>query len=96
MTVQHKNNHILPRLKVLGVGSIKTRALKANLLAALEILRLEIPFEEVEGVNELMQYDISGIPAIVLDEDILIQKQVPSVENLVVLLEPFFLLANEN
>lgn len=95
MTIQHNENHILPKLKILGVGSLKTRALKANLIAALDILRLEIPLEEVEGVDELMQYDISGIPAVIVDEDILIQKQVPTVEVLVTLLAPFFEKKNE-
>jgi len=96
MTIQSKNNHIIPRLKILGVGSLKTRALKANLLEALEAMELDLPMLEVEGVNELMQYDIIGIPAIIVDDDILIQKEVPSVEVLVEILEPFFEHKNEN
>ncbi|MBK7870651.1 MAG: thioredoxin family protein [Saprospiraceae bacterium] len=70
----------IPRLKLLGVGSSEMRALKTNLLLALQELGLNVIIEEIEEFEKLMQYDISGIPALSFDGKVLLQKQVPSVE----------------
>ncbi len=75
----------LPHLKILGVGSAETRTLKANVKEALEQLSLDTTVEEVERVEQLMEYDISGIPALAYEEKILFQKTVPSVEELKVI-----------
>ncbi|MDX2069573.1 MAG: thioredoxin family protein [Haliscomenobacter sp.] len=70
------------QIKLLGIGSAKDRALKANLLATLEALDLEVELLEITNVNEILSYGISGIPAILLDDKIIFQKIVPSVEEL--------------
>lgn len=80
----------LPTLKLLGVGSSRTKALKENLLQALEQLHVKVILEEVEDVEQLMQYDISGIPALVMNEQVIIQKEVPTVEALKEILSSFF------
>lgn len=73
---------IKAQIKLLGIGSAKDRALKANLLAALDVLELEVEFLEITNVNEILSYGISGIPALLLDDKIIFQKIVPSVEEL--------------
>lgn len=70
------------QIKLLGIGSAKDRALKANLLAALEALDLDVALLEISNVNEILSYGISGIPALLLDDKIIFQKIVPSVEEL--------------
>lgn len=75
----------IPQLKILGVGSSDTRILKANVKEALDQLCLNAIVEEVDRLEQLMEYDISGIPALVYDGKILFQKIVPSVEELKVL-----------
>ncbi|MDX1942003.1 MAG: thioredoxin family protein [Saprospiraceae bacterium] len=80
----------IPRLKLLGVGSSETRALKTNLLLALQELGLNVVIEEIQEFEKLMQYDIIGIPALSLDGKVLLQKQVPSVESLKEMLELAF------
>lgn len=70
------------QIKLLGIGSAKDRALKANLLAALEALDLDVALLEITNVNEILSYGISGIPALLLDDKIIFQKIVPSVEEL--------------
>jgi hypothetical protein len=77
--------HDLPRLKLLGVGSSETLTLKANVKEALRQLSLNVIVEDVERLEQLMEYDISGIPALAYDGKILFQKIVPSVEELKVL-----------
>ena len=85
------NNHNeLPTLKVLGVDSSRTKALKQNLHEALEQLHLEVILEEVRDVEQLMKYDISGIPALVMNEEVILQKEVPTVETLKEILISFF------
>lgn len=75
------------QIKLLGIGSAKDRALKANLLAALEALDLEVALLEISDVNEILSYGISGIPALLLDDKIIFQKIVPSVEELCTVLK---------
>ncbi len=85
------NNHNeIPTLKILGVDSSRTKALKKNLLEALEQLHLKVILEEVKDVEQLMRYDISGIPALVIDEEVILQKEVPAVDTLKEILISFF------
>lgn len=85
-------SHHLPRLKLLGVGSSETRILKANVKEALHQLSLDIIVDDVERIEQLMEYDISGIPALAYGDKILFQKIVPSVEELKVIFK--YLLAH--
>lgn len=75
-----------PRILLLGIGSAKDRALKANLLAALNQLQLEIPVEEVSDLDLLLSYGIAGIPALIIDDKVVFQKVVPSTEDLLIVL----------
>lgn len=79
---QANPNGQLPRLKLLGVGSADTRALKANVKEALKELSLHVIVEDIERLEQLMEYDISGIPALAYEGEVLFQKIVPSVEDL--------------
>lgn len=90
MTIQKKYNHyeVPHRLKILGVGASQSKALAANVRAALAVLEAKVILEEIEEIDKLMEFDISGIPALVLNSEILLQKQVPSVEALIELLRP--------
>lgn len=71
-----------PRLKLLGVGSADTRALKANIKEALKQLSLNIIVDDIERLEQLLEYDISGIPALAYNGQVLFQKMVPSVDDL--------------
>lgn len=74
------------KLELLGIGSAKDRLLKANLLQALEELGLELPVTEVRSIDKLMKYDITGIPALVVNGRVVFQKVVPKVEDLKIVL----------
>jgi hypothetical protein len=69
-------------ITLLGIGSVKDRALKANLTAALESMELDATVLEVSDVSQILKYGISGIPAILLDGKVIFQKIVPTVEEL--------------
>ncbi len=71
-----------PRLKLLGVSTADTRTLKANIKEALKQLSLNIIVDDIERLEQLLEYDISGIPALAYKEQVLFQKIVPSVDEL--------------
>ena len=77
----------MPRIELLGIGSSKHRQLKANLQKALKELSLDIPIEEVTDIDELMRYEIAGIPALAVNGQVLFQQVVPSVEDLSIVLK---------
>jgi hypothetical protein len=71
-------------IQILGISeSQKTTQLRANVEEALRRLQWEFSLEEVGEIDLLMQYDIIGIPALVVDDHILFQKEVPEVDTIV-------------
>lgn len=90
MTTERSSHN--PRIELLGIGSARHRAFQARLEEALRELKLDVPIEEVSEISDLLRYDISGIPALVVNDKVVFQKVVPSVEDfkiaLSVLLQP--------
>ncbi len=75
-------------IRIVGVnGHRKTDLLRQNVLRALEALQLHIPLVEVFEVDKMMQLGISGIPALTIDEEVVAQRRVPSIQELKVLFE---------
>jgi len=74
------------QLELLGIGSAKNRALRANLDEALSQLDMKVAIQEVSSIEELLQYDISGIPALVVNGRVVFQRVVPSVEDIKIVL----------
>lgn len=71
-------------IQILGImESRKTSQLKANVEEALRRLKWDFQLEEVGEIDLLMQYDIAGIPALVVEDNVLFQKEVPEVEAIV-------------
>lgn len=77
----------IAKLELLGIGSAKNREFKANLEEALRQLQLDIPIAEVRDINALLRYDISGIPALVVNGRVVFQRVVPSVEDIKIVLK---------
>lgn len=75
-------------IQILGVNGHKsTNALTANILTALKELDVIAKVEEVSDIDHLIQYDISGVPAMVIDGELKFQQIVPVVEDLKLLLK---------
>ncbi len=70
------------KLQILGIGCKKHKALEANLRAALEYLSLDLPIEQVTGVDEIVDFHISSIPALLVDGTPVFQGVVPRVEEI--------------
>lgn len=74
-------------IQILGIGCKKSRALKANLLMALHSLEMEASIEEIERVEDIIQYQILSTPALLIDGEIVSEGVVPEVEELVLVLK---------
>ncbi len=75
---------------ILGVeGSTKTITLRANVQEALKELEMDAVIESITSVDDLMNYNINGIPALVVNGTVVLQKVVPEVEDLKILLQVF-------
>lgn len=70
------------KLELLGIGSAKDRKMRAHLEEALRRIGYDIPIQEVRAIKDLMRYDISGIPALAINNQIIFQKEVPQIEEL--------------
>lgn len=70
------------KLELLGIGASMDRQLKAHLLQALWQLGLDIPVEEVREIDRLLESGVSGIPALIVNGRVVVQKTVPDVEEL--------------
>lgn len=70
-------------IQILGVSGHKlTNALTKNTLTAINELGLIAKVEEVFDIDHLITYDISGVPAMVIDGELRFQQCVPAVEDL--------------
>ncbi|HQU57559.1 MAG: thioredoxin family protein [Phaeodactylibacter sp.] len=78
---------VSPYIELLGIGSAKYRLLSNNLKEALKSLSLEVPVYEVTEVDDLMQYEIAGIPALAVNGQVLFQQIVPSAEDIAIVLK---------
>ncbi|MCB0562723.1 MAG: thioredoxin family protein, partial [Phaeodactylibacter sp.] len=55
------------RIQVLGLSNSQHRKLSHNLRSALESVGLPAEVEQVTDVDDILQYKIGSIPAILLD-----------------------------
>lgn len=72
----------MARIQILGIGCKKSRALKANLMAALERTGVDASVEEVTEVNRILQFQILSAPALFINGELFYQGVAPEVEEL--------------
>lgn len=69
-------------IQILGIGCKKSRALKANLQAALDMLSVSVSIEEIVAVEDIIQYPISATPALLIGDKVVTEGYVPPVREL--------------
>lgn len=75
-------------IQILGVqGHKSTNLLRENILTAINDLKLIAKVEEVSDIDHLIQYDISGVPAMVVNGKLAFQKGIPTVADLKLLIQ---------
>jgi small redox-active disulfide protein 2 len=74
-------------IKVLGTGCPKCKILQATVESAIQQLWLDASVQKVTDMNDIMQYDIMALPGLVINEKVVMTGKVPSMEELVKLLQ---------
>ncbi len=77
-------------IQILGInGSEATNQLSCKVRQAVEELGIPAIVEQVSDVDSFMQFDINGIPALAMDGAVVLQKNIPEVEDLKILINTF-------
>ncbi|MFP4092770.1 MAG: thioredoxin family protein [Cyclobacteriaceae bacterium] len=74
-------------IKILGTGCPKCKQTISVVQQALEQKKLQADVQKVEDIEKIMQYNVLSTPAVVVDEEVKIKGRVPSVNEILSLLE---------
>ncbi len=74
-------------IKVLGPGCANCNKLEAATHKAVEKAGIEATIEKVSDMQEIMSYGVMSTPALVVDGELRLAGRVPSVDDLVKLLQ---------
>jgi hypothetical protein len=69
-------------IKVLGIGSLKYRLLLENLDKAIKELKIDIVVERFEEVEDFLRFNIVEIPALMIDDKIVMRGYAAGIEEL--------------
>lgn len=70
-------------IKVLGSGCSSCKKLEKNTLDAIDKLGIKAHVEKVTDMNEILAFGVMNTPALVIDNKIVMQGQVPNVKKLI-------------
>lgn len=74
-------------IKILGTGCPKCKQTEAVIQEALAKLGIEADVQKVEDIQEIMQYNIMATPGVVIDEVVMLNGHVPTVNEIKQLLQ---------
>ena len=83
------------KVKLLGIGASKDKALRELVDQAMSVLNIHWPIEEINDINLLIHYGITGIPALIIDDNVIFQVNVPSYSELLQVFKEFITKENE-
>ena len=82
MTKNIHNISPIIKLELLGIGSIRYLDVKARLEEAIAELGLDLSITEIKDIDHILENDILGIPALKVNNQIVFQNSVPTVEKI--------------
>lgn len=65
------------QIKILGVENIRRKELENKVKTALKKLSLVADIQVVSVLDDILKYEVSGIPALLVDDVVVCQKCVP-------------------
>jgi len=69
-------------IKILGTGCPNCQKLEVNTKQALEEIKSEVKIEKVTEISEIMNYGVMGMPALVIDEKVVVSGRIPDIEEI--------------
>ncbi|MGO9480302.1 MAG: thioredoxin family protein [Candidatus Kryptoniota bacterium] len=70
------------KIKILGSGCSNCQTLEKRMAAALDELKVDATIEKVQSFQDIAAYGVMSTPALVINDKIVLQGQVPQVEAL--------------
>jgi nucleotide-binding universal stress UspA family protein len=78
------------KVQILGVeGSAETEKLRGNVKEALEHLGYHYELEQITKLEDFMKFKINGIPALIVNDTVVLQRHVPDLSEIISLLKVF-------
>ena len=77
----------MKNLKKLGGGCAKCNTLETNAIEALNELKIEYQVEQVKDFKEIATYGVMSTPALIIDDEILVEGQVATKQDIINLLK---------
>ena len=77
----------MKNLKILGVGCAKCNTLETNAIEALNELKIEYQVVHVKDFKEISTYGVMSTPALIIDDEILVEGQVATKQDIINLLK---------
>ncbi|MFM8450394.1 MAG: thioredoxin family protein [Haliscomenobacter sp.] len=84
-TIQNPKKEIV----VLGVGTAKDRALRVSVWAAARKMGIIAEVVLVSDINRILASGIGEIPALVIDNEVVLEGRLPSISEIMEILQPF-------
>jgi small redox-active disulfide protein 2 len=76
----------MKKIKVLGTGCPKCNQTLEVVRSAIERSGSGATVEKVDDIMKILEYDVMSTPAVVVDEEVKIKGRVPSIEEMITLL----------
>ena len=70
------------KIRVLGAGCTKCKTLFSTVQKALVELDLAADLDKIENIQEIMQYNVLGMPALVINDKVKFYGKIPSVDEI--------------
>jgi small redox-active disulfide protein 2 len=74
------------QIEILGMGCSRCRIIRENIKKAIKALHLEASIATIEDIDRILQYDILGTPALLINGELVSSNRVISYEEMLELL----------
>jgi small redox-active disulfide protein 2 len=69
-------------IKILGTGCPNCKKLEASVLGAIRELELEAEVDKITEIQDIVNYGVMSLPAIVVDGEVLLSGKVPDIKEI--------------
>jgi len=73
----YRIKNLFMQITILGVENIRRKELEKKVKTALKNLSCVADIQVISLLDDILKYDVTGIPALLVDEEIVCQKSIP-------------------